>query len=64
MRIATVTIQQQGVNAILDKQVKLTNTELQLATGRRILRPSDDPANSSLILNLKQSIGIAEQHKI
>jgi len=62
MRIATVTMQQQGVNAILDKQVKLTNTELQLATGRRILRPSDDPANSSLILNLKQSIGVSEQH--
>ena len=62
MRISTVTMQQQGVNAILDKQVKLTNTELQLATGRRILRPSDDPANSSLILNLKESIGISEQH--
>lgn len=62
MRISTVTMQQQGVNAILDKQVKLTNTELQLATGRKILRPSDDPANSSLILNLNESIGISEQH--
>ena len=62
MRIATVSIQNQGVNSILDKQVDLSKTELQLATGKKILRPSDDPVNSSIVLNLKESIAMSEQH--
>lgn len=61
MRIATVTMQNQGVNAILDKQEALSHTEMQLATGRKILRPSEDPVNSSMVLNLKESIAISEQ---
>ena len=62
MRVATVTAHNHGINSILDKQAALTKTELQLATGRRILRPSDDPAASAMILNLKQSIGKSEQY--
>ena len=62
MRIATVSIQHQGVNAILDKQADLSKTEMQLATGRKILRPSDDPVNSAKVLNLKESIAMSEQH--
>ncbi|MBT7308411.1 MAG: flagellar hook-associated protein 3, partial [Gammaproteobacteria bacterium] len=31
MRISTVSMQQQGVNAILDKQVSISETEMQLA---------------------------------
>ncbi len=62
MRIATISMQQQGVTAILDKQADLSKTEMQLATGRKVLRPSDDPVNSSVILNLKESIAMSEQH--
>ncbi len=61
MRISTMTMQNQGVNAMLDKQADLSKTELQLATGRKILRPSEDPVNSSMVLNLKESIAISEQ---
>ncbi len=62
MRIATVSMQQQGVNAILDRQADLSKTELQLATGRKILRPSEDPVNSAVTLNLKESISMSEQY--
>ncbi len=62
MRIATVTMQQQGVNAILDRQAEMSQTEIQLATGRKILRPSDDPVNSAVVLNLKDSIATTEQY--
>lgn len=62
MRIATVTMQNQGVNGILDQQAALSKTELQLATGRKILRPSDDPVNASLVLNMKESIATSEQY--
>ena len=62
MRIATVSMQQQGVNAILDRQADLSKTELQLATGRKILRPSEDPVNSAVTPNLKESISMSEQY--
>jgi len=62
MRISTVSMQQQGVNAMMDKQVDLSKTEMQLATGRKVLRPSDNPVNSAMIVNLKESIAMSEQH--
>ncbi len=61
MRVSTLSMQNQGVTSILDKQSDLTKTELQLATGRKILRPSEDPVNSSITLNIKESIAISEQ---
>ena len=62
MRISTVSMQQQGVNAMMDKQVDLSKTEMQLATGGKVLRPSDNPVNSAMIVNLKESIAMSEQH--
>ncbi|HIJ22651.1 MAG: flagellar hook-associated protein FlgL [Gammaproteobacteria bacterium] len=62
MRISTISMQQQGVDAILDKQVSISETEMQLATGRKILRPSDDPVNSSMVLKLKESVSLSEQY--
>lgn len=55
MRISTSQLYQQGVDAILDRQRELGETELQLATGKRILRPSDDPSATVRVLDLKES---------
>ena len=49
MRISNTQFQRQQVNAMLDQQSKLAKTELQLATGRRILRPSDDPKGAETV---------------
>ena len=46
MRISTAQLFQQRVMSMLDQQVKLSRTEQQLATGKRILSASDDPAAS------------------
>jgi flagellar hook-associated protein 3 FlgL len=36
----------------LNQQAKLNQTQLQLATGKKILKPSDDPAVATQLLNL------------
>jgi flagellar hook-associated protein 3 FlgL len=54
-RIATPYMFAQGVDVMLKKQVRISQTELQLANGNRILRPSDDAAASVKLLDLKES---------
>lgn len=63
MRISTAQIQRSGVNAIIDQQSKLSHTQLQLSTGKRILQASDDPAGAAKVLDLKQSISILERYQ-
>ena len=55
MRVSTSQIFTQAVDTMLVKQRELSETELQVATGKRILRPSDDPAASARVLDLKES---------
>jgi flagellar hook-associated protein 3 FlgL len=47
---------QQGVQTMLNKQAELAKTQQQVATGDRILAPSDDPAAATRILELNQAI--------
>ena len=55
MRISSTQIYQQGVESMLERQRELAETQLQVSTGKRILRPSDDPSGSVRILDLKES---------
>jgi len=55
MRISTSTAYDRGVSAILRENVDLNKTLLQIATGKRIITPADDPADSARILGLNQS---------
>ena len=55
MRVSSAQIFQQSVEAMLERQRNLSETELQVATGKRILRPSDDPSGSVRILDLRES---------
>lgn len=55
MRISTAQLFQQSVTAMLDKQRELSDTELQVASGKRILRPSDDPSAAVRILDLNEA---------
>jgi flagellar hook-associated protein 3 FlgL len=63
MRISTSTIFERGVGAMLDQQDKLSNTELQLATGNRLLSPSDDPTAAARILDLNRQIETVNQYQ-
>ena len=57
MRISTSQMQQQGVFSLLEQQAKLSKLQNQLATGKRMITPADDPAASARALDLEKSIG-------
>lgn len=54
MRISTQQFYRQGVNVMLDQQARLSKTEQQLATGKRVNTPSDDPSAAVQILNMTE----------
>ena len=63
MRLSTSQIFQQAVTAMLNKQADLAKTQQQLATGKQILAPSDDPAAATRILDLNQVIETTSQYQ-
>ena len=62
MRISTSHIYNTGLNSMLDQQTKLNTTQLQLAEGKRIIKPSDDPIGAGIALGIKQLIQTSEQY--
>ncbi len=54
MRLSTFMIQQSGVKSMLDQQSRLNQTQLQLASGKRILTPADDPIGAARALDLRE----------
>lgn len=63
MRISTTGFYQRGVDAILDQQSALSKTQLQLATQKRVLTPSDDPVAATLIEAFKNELAGLERYK-
>ncbi|MDX2464731.1 MAG: flagellar hook-associated protein FlgL [Porticoccus sp.] len=62
MRISTSQMQGRAVVAMLDNQADVSKTQQQVATGKRILSPSDDAYGSTLILTLNKSIDTHVQY--
>ena len=63
MRLSTSQIFQQGVTAMLEQQTKLSQTQQQLSTGKRINTPADDPAGAARVLDIKEHIATVEQYE-
>jgi flagellar hook-associated protein 3 FlgL len=63
MRISTFWMQQSAVNAMLDQQAQVAHTQLEVATGKRILSPSDDPAGASRALGLTHASAANDQYQ-
>ena len=61
MRISSIEQFQQGIDSILDQQARLNRTQQQLATGKNVLSPSDDPAAASQLLTLSSLTAKNEQ---
>jgi flagellar hook-associated protein 3 FlgL len=55
MRVTTGMIYSSGLSSIQRQSSQLLNTQQQVATGRRILTPSDDPVASARALEVSQS---------
>ena len=62
MRLSSVQIFQQGISAILDQQATLNETQQQLATGKRVLTPSDDPVAAIQVLDITQDLELVDQY--
>lgn len=61
MRISTIQIYNRGISAIQDVTQQQQKTQEQLATGKRVLTPADDPVASTRILELNQELSINKQ---
>ena len=61
MRISTTTLYEAGSQRIADQQSALLKTQQQIATGRRILSPADDPVGAARVLDLAQGQAINAQ---
>lgn len=62
MRISTQQYQQLSLNALLDQQGRLAKVQQQIASGRRILTPADDPTGAARSLVLAGSIGALQSY--
>jgi flagellar hook-associated protein 3 FlgL len=64
MRISTSTIYDSGVRAMQQQTETLLQTQQQIASGRRILTPADDPVGAARVLDVSQSQSINAQYGI
>jgi len=62
MRISTQTLFDNGAARIGDVQTSLYKTQQQIASGRRILTPSDDPVAAARALGVTQSQSLNTQY--
>jgi len=62
-RISSYMISQRALHAILGQQNSLAETQLQLATGKRAINPSDDPASAARVLDLNRAIATVQQYQ-
>lgn len=63
MRVSTNTMYELGVATIQRQQADLLKVQQQVATNRRILTPSDDPAAAARSLDITQAMEVTKQYK-
>ena len=56
MRVASSTIQQGALNGMLRQQAQLARTQNEVATGKRIQTPADDPPAAARLAGLERSL--------
>ncbi len=61
MRLSTQQFFQQNITNMQERLVKLNEYQTQIASGKRILAPSDDPAAASRVLEINNSINATVQ---
>ncbi|GGC87854.1 flagellar hook-associated protein FlgL [Halopseudomonas salina] len=63
MRISTIQTFNNGNQGIQDNYAKVTRTQEQVSSGKRLLSPADDPVATVRLLQLDQEAGRLEQFK-
>ncbi|WP_413738598.1 flagellar hook-associated protein FlgL [Sodalis sp. RH21] len=62
MRLSTSMIYHQNLNSITNAYAKWQNTALQLATGKKVNSPADDPIAASQAIGLNNMQAVGEQY--
>ena len=63
MRVSTNQTQDVAINAMLEQQEKLSKVQKQIATGKRIFKPSEDPIGAARVVDLKNIIETNGQYQ-
>lgn len=63
MRISTSMIYRRGIKWMSDHQAGLAKAQEQISSGRKILKPSDDPTNSARLMELNKQIKLNQQYE-
>ncbi len=63
MRISTSQIFNQGIQQFQNITAQQARTQEQIATGKEVLRPSDDPVASTRIVQIKDDLARSEQYQ-
>lgn len=63
MRVTNQTLQQRRVRELMLSQQRLETAQTQVSTGRRVLKPSDDPGAIGSILRLRTEASALAQRK-
>ncbi len=62
MRISTSQLFSQGLDTILDQQATAARTQLEVATGKRMQNPADDPAAATKALSVRGLLSETQQY--
>lgn len=62
MRISTVTMFEQSTSSLNRQQSDLMRISQQIASGRRVVNPSDDPQAASRAIGVDQAMAVTEQY--
>ena len=61
MRISTGQLYDRSIQSVLDNQGDLSDIQRQLSSGKKLLRPSDDPVGSAQVIRLTEEIDLLTQ---
>lgn len=63
MRISTGQLYERSIQAVLENQADLSDIQRQLSSGKKLLRPSDDPVGAAQVIRLTEEIDLLTQYK-
>ncbi len=63
MRISSLQVFNEGVRQMNDAQLAVQRTQAEIASGKRVITPADDPSAAALALQIEQSLALNAQYQ-
>lgn len=63
MRISTGQLYDRSIQSVLNNQADLSDIQQQLSSGKKLLRPSDDPVGAAQVIRLTEELDLITQYK-